>query len=231
VVADSIVISVVSVQRPSLAVRPAALGLFALALASAALMRRQGVASFWPYWLVSGTSSWIALYGMGISPALALVPIVALLPHDRRAGEVFADRSDGDPVHHAEHHWNGAAQVALFLFGLVNGGVMFRHADTGTWAVLLAAVVGRPLGAIVAISLAVTAGFKLPARLHWKDIAVIALATTSGFTFALFLGAATLPIGAVAEQVTLGALMTVLGALLAVAAAWALGVGRFTARG
>jgi Na+:H+ antiporter, NhaA family len=231
VLTDSIVISVVSVQTPSFAVHPAGLGLFAVALASAAFMRRQGVASFWPYWLVSGTLSWLALYGMGIHPALALVPIVPLLPHDRRAGELFADRLDDEPVHHAEHQWNGAAQVALFLFGLVNGGVMLRHVDTGSWAVLLAAVIGRPLGVLAAVALAIPAGFKLPPHFFWKDVAVVALATTSGFTFALFLGAATLPIGAVAEQVTLGALMTVIGALLAVATAWILRVGRFKARG
>jgi NhaA family Na+:H+ antiporter len=231
VLTDSIVIGAVSIQTPSFAVHPAGVGLFVLALASAAILRRGGVASFWPYWLVSGTLSWIALDSMGLHPALALVPIVPLLPHDRRGGEVFADRPDDDPVHHGEHEWNGAAQVALFLFGLANGGVMLRHVDTGTWAVLLAAIVGRPLGVMAAVVLAIAAGFKLPPRLHWKDVAVIASATTSGFTFALFLGAATLPIGAVAEQVTLGALLTVIGALLTVAAAWALGAGRFKARG
>jgi NhaA family Na+:H+ antiporter len=231
VLTDSIAIGTVAVQTRSIALHPEGLGLFAIALGSAALMRRRGVASFWPYWLISGTLSWIGLYWMGIHPALALVPIVPLLPHDRRAGEVFADRPDDDPVHYAEHEWNGAAQVALFLFGLVNGGVMLRHVDTGTWAVLLAAVVGRPLGVMAAVALAIPAGLKLPPHLHWKDMTVVALATTSGFTFSLFLGVATLPIGAVAAQVTLGALLTVIGALLAVATGWVLGVGRFKARG
>jgi NhaA family Na+:H+ antiporter len=230
VVTDSIAISVVSMQTPSFAIHPAGFGLFVVALGSAAWMRRRGVASFWPYWLISGTLSWLALYWMGIHPALALVPIVPLLPHDRRAGEVFADRPDDNPVHHDEHEWNGAAQVALFLFGLANGGVMLRHADTGTWAVLLAAVVGRPIGMTAAIALAIPAGFKLPPGLHWKDVAVVALATTSGFTFALFLAAATLPIGAVAGQITLGALLTAIGALLTFALAWTLGVGRFRRR-
>ena len=231
VLTDSIAISVVSVQTPAFAVHPAGLGLLAVALASAAWMRHQRVASFWPYWLVSGTLSWASFYWMGIHPALGLVPIVPLLPHDRRAGEVFADRPDSNPVHHSEHEWNGAAQVALFLFGLANGGVMLRHFDTGTWAVLLAAVVGRPLGLMAAVALAIRAGFKLPPHFHWKDVVIVALATTSGFTFSLFLGAATLPIGAVAEQVTLGALLTVIGAVLTFAVAWSLGVGRFKLSG
>lgn len=231
VVTDSIAITVVSVQTPDFAVHPAGLGLFALALASAAMMRRRGVSSFWPYWLISGTLSWLALYWVGVHPALALVPIVPLLPHDRRTGEVFADRPDDDPVHYGEHAWNGAAQIALFLFGLANGGVMLHHVDTGTWAVLLAAVIGRPIGVMAAVALSIPAGFNLPSRMQFRDVAVVALATTSGFTFSLFLGAATLPLGAVKEQVTLGALLTVAGALFTIVAARALGVGRFKMRG
>lgn len=231
VITDSIALAIVSVQTPSFAVHRSGAGLFAVALGSAAWLRYRGVTSFWPYWLISGPLSWAALYWMGVHPALALVPIVPLLPHDRRAGDVFADRPDADPVHHGEHEWNGAAQIAVFLFGLANGGVMLRHVDTGTWAVVLAAVAGRPLGVITAVALATVAGFKLPAHLHWMDIAVIALATTSGFTFALFLGATALPIGAVAEQVKLGALLTVSGALLTLGVAWTAGAGRFKSRG
>jgi len=164
---------------------------------------------------------------MGIHPALALVPIVPLLPHDRRPGEVFADRPDHDPVHQAEHEWNGLAQLALFMFGLVNAGVIFRHVDTGSWAVLVAALAGRPLGIIAAVALAVSAGLHLPKRMKWADVIVVALATTGGFTFALFLASAALPAGAVAEQVTLGALLTAAGAVVTIYTAWMLCVGRF----
>ena len=231
VLTDAIVIAVASVQTPSFQLHPAGAGLLLAALASAALLRRRGVKTFGPYWLISGTLSWLALYWMGIHPALALVPIVPLLPHDTRAGDVFADRLDGTPVHHQEHEWNGIAQVAVLLFGLANGGVILRHADTGTWGVLIAALVGRPLGIMAALFIAVLAGVRLPARMRWSDIAVAALATTCGFTFALFLGAATLPIGAVAEQVTLGALLTVVGAFITLGFAWAAGAGRFKAGG
>jgi Na+:H+ antiporter, NhaA family len=231
VLTDAIVIAVASVQTPSFQLHPAGAGLLLAALASAALLRRRGVKAFGPYWLISGALSWLAFYWMGIHPALALVPIVPLLPHDTRAGDVFADRLDGTPVHHQEHEWNGIAQVAVLLFGLANGGVILRHADTGTWGVLIAALVGRPLGIMAALFIAVLAGLRLPARMRWSDIAVAALATTCGFTFGLFLGAATLPVGAVAEQVTLGALLTVIGAFVTLGFAWAAGAGRFKVEG
>jgi NhaA family Na+:H+ antiporter len=227
VMTDLVAMAVVSVQTPGFEVHPLGFGLLLIALGSAAALTRRRVKVFWPYWLISGTLSWLALYWMGIHPALALIPIVPLLPHDRRPGDVFADRPDHDLIHQAEHEWNGLAQLALFMFGLVNAGVIFRHVDTGTWAVLVAALAGRPLGIIAAVALAVTAGLHLPRRMHWADVVVVALATTSGFTFALFLGSAALPAGAVAEQVTLGALLTAAGAVVTIYTAWMLCVGRF----
>ena len=227
VATNVVAMTVVLVQAPGFELHATGLGVLLIALASAAALRRRGVKVFWPYWLVSGSLSWLALYWMGIHPALALIPIVPLLPHDRRQGEVFADRLDDNPVHHAEHEWNGVAQLALFLFGLVNAGVILRHFDTGTWAVLVAALVGRPLGVIVAVVLGVSAGLSLPRRMTWYDVTVIALATTSGFTFALFLGTAALPIGAVADQVKLGALLTAIGAAITMWVAWTCTVGRF----
>ena len=227
VLTDVIAMAVVSVQTPHFDVHPMGFGLLLIALASAALLRRRRVKVFWPYWLISGTLSWLAMYWMGIHPALALVPIVPLLPHERRRDAVFTDRPDDHPVHQAEHEWNGVAQLALFLFGVVNAGVIFKHVDTGTWAVLVAALAGRPLGIIAAVALAVAAGLHLPRRMDWADVIVVALATTSGFTFALFLASTALPIGAVADQVTLGALLTTAGALVTIYVAWMLCVGRF----
>jgi NhaA family Na+:H+ antiporter len=231
VATDVVAMAVVSVRTPDFSVHPLGLGLLLLALGGAALMRRRGVKAFWPYWLFGGTLSWLALYWMGIHPALALVPLVPLLPHDRRADDVFADRLDNSPVHQAEHEWNGVAQVALFFFGLVNAGVMLRAADTGTLAVLAGALAGRPIGVLIAVALAVTAGLRLPQGMRWADVALVAVATTSGFTFALFLASAALPIGAVSQQITLGALLTAAGALVTLGLAWTLGVGRFKALG
>ena len=139
---------------------------------------------------------------------------------------MFADRP-GNQIRGAEHKWNGIAQLALFFFGLVNAGVILKHYDTGTWAVLVAALVGRPFGIVAALAFAPAAGLRLPRWLTWRDVVVVALATSSGFTFALFMTTVSLPVGAVQAQITLGALSTVVGAVAAGAAAWLLGAGRF----
>lgn len=205
---------------------PAA-AILVLAVAGAAALRRAGIRAFWPYLIGCGTVSWWAFYWAGVHPALALVPIVPFLPHEPRPLDLFAEPRDDGPVHHAEHQWNVAVQIVLFLFGLVNAGVILRGYDTGTWAVLLAALVGRPIGVIAAIGLAVVAGLHLPRRTGWREIAVVALATSSGFTFSLFVAISLIPVGAVLTQLKLGALATVAGAVLAYGVARMLAVGRF----
>jgi NhaA family Na+:H+ antiporter len=205
----------------------AAAVLLVATIAVAALLRRARVRAFWPYLIICGTASWWAFYWAGVHPALAFVPIVPFLPHEPRRLELFTEPPDDDAVHHAEREWNVAAQVVLFLFGLVNAGVILRGYDTGTWAVLTAALVGRPVGMLAAVAIAVAAGLPLPRRIGWRELAVIALATSSGFTFSLFVATSLLPVGAVLMQLKLGALSTVAGAGLAYTAARALGVGRF----
>jgi NhaA family Na+:H+ antiporter len=201
--------------------------LLAVAVAMAAAIRRSRVRVFWPYLVLCGALSWLAFYWAGVHPALALVPIVPFLPRRLRARSPFADPTPDSVVHRAEHEWNGVAQAALFLFGIVNAGVILRGVDTGTWAVLTAALIGRPLGVLGGAALGLAVGLRLPASLRWRELLVIALATSSGFTFALFTATTLLPPGAVLTQIKLGALATTAGAVATYAAARLLRVGRF----
>ena len=197
------------------------------AVIGATFLRRRRVKAFWPYLGVCGAMSWFGFYWADVHPALALVPLVPFLPHKPRRLDLFADPPDDDHVHHVEHEWNEAVQVILFLFGLVNAGVLIRGFDTGTWAVLAAALVGRPLGILAAIGVALAAGFHLPRRIGWRELIVIACATSSGFTLALFFASGLLPVGAVLQQIKFGALLTALGAPMTLLAARWLRVGRF----
>jgi Na+:H+ antiporter, NhaA family len=197
------------------------------ALALAFILRRRHVRAFWPYLTVCGALSWLALFLAGIHPALALVPIAVFLPHRPRAHDVFANPAAENAVRETEHRWNDAVQGVLFLFGLVNAGVLMTAYDTGTWAVLAAALVGRPSGIVVAVAIAVAAGWRLPRPMTWRDVIVIALATSCGFTFALFVATSLLPMGGVLTQIKAGALSTALGALAPIVAARLLRVGRF----
>jgi Na+:H+ antiporter, NhaA family len=199
------------------------------ALGAAWFMRSQKVRTFWPYLVICGTAMWVAFYWEGIHPAFALMPIVPFLPHEARKVDIFADARDDDAIHHAEHEWHLLVQPIVFLFALVNAGVILRGYDTATWAMLLAALVGRPLGVLVAIAVAVAAGLHLPRHIGWRELLVVALATSSGFAIALFFASGVLAPGPVLAAAKIGVLGSAFGALLAIGAAKVLKVGRFSA--
>jgi Na+:H+ antiporter, NhaA family len=202
----------------------------AAGVGSAAFLRRARVLALLPYMAWSGTMAWFGFYIAGVHPALALVPIVPFLPHAPRGLDLFADRPDDGPVHQAEHPWSEGVQVVVFLFALANAGVLLREPYTGTWAVLTAALVGRPLGILTAVALAHAAGLRVPRGITWRHLVVIALAASSGFTLALFFATGLLPPGGIVQEIKYGALLTVVALPVTFAAAWLLGVGRFTAR-
>jgi len=109
--------------------------------------------------------------------------------------------------------------------------VILRGYGTGTWAILTAALVGRPLGILAGVGLALALGFHLPRRIGWRELLVIALATSSGFTFALFMATGLIATGPLLAELKLGALSTVVAALIAIGAARLLRVGRFARTG
>ena len=204
--------------------------LMAAAIGAAWWLRGRHVKQFWPYIWVAGGLSWLALYLEGFHPALALLPIVPFMPHARRRlDELFADDADerGATPRHFEHVWHYHAQAALFLFGLVNAGVVLTGYGTGTWATLAALLFGRTAGIAIGVGLAVALGLKLPANIRAREVAVIALAVSAGFTLSLFFATTLLPAGPLLAEVKLGALLSLLGLPLAFIAARLLHVGRF----
>jgi len=205
--------------------------LMATALIMSFGLRRAGVKSFWPYVILGGTLSWTALFYGGLHPALALVPIVPFLPHAARDLGLFVEAPAGtrDALSQFERVFKYPVQVVLFLFGLVNAGVRVGAVGAGTWAVLIAIVIGKPIGIGVSIALSVAAGLRLPAHLRWNDVVVVGLAAGIGFTVALFFAVAAFPPGPILEQLKLGALLSVGSAALAFGAAAIVRTGRFRA--
>jgi NhaA family Na+:H+ antiporter len=203
--------------------------LMAAAIAIGVGLRRSGTRSFWPYVAVAGSVSWTAFFVGGLHPALALVPVVGLMPHAARDPGLFVAAPPGarDTLSQFEHWLKLPVQAVLFLFGLVNAGVPLRMFGDATWAVLLSIIAGKPIGIALAVAIAVTAGLRLPPRFGWRDVVVVGCAAGIGFTVALFFATAAFPAGPVLDQAKLGALLSVSAAVVALAAAAALRVGRY----
>lgn len=226
IVTDAIGLVIVAPRYLTLEAHVGGAALMLIALGLAAAMRVLKVRAFWPYLLICGAFSWFAFYREGLHPAFALIPIVPFLRHEPRQLNLFADPRDDDAVHHAEHEWHRIAQGVLFAFGLVNAGVALSGYDTGSWALLSAMIVGRPVGILIAVGLATAAGLHLPRHVGWREVLVVAFATSSGFALALFFATGLLATGPMLAEAKIGVLMSVAGAGIAFGAAWLLKVGR-----
>jgi NhaA family Na+:H+ antiporter len=208
-----------------------AIVLMAAAVSIAFLLRHNHVRVFWPYVFIGGAFSWLALFWGGLHPALALVPIIPFLPRAPHDPGLFVEAPPyaHDALSEFEHRLRLPVQAVLFLFGLANAGVPLGSWGAGTWTVLTAVLVGKPLGIGLAVALAVAAGLQLPAQLRWQDIVVVGCAASIGFTVALFFATAAFPHGETLAAVKTGALLSIAGAGMAIAAAKILGAGRFRA--
>ena len=200
-----------------------------VAMALAAWFRRAGFRNFWPYLAGPGALAWFALYWSGLHPALALVPILPFLPHAGRDPGFFVDAKPGarDTLSQFELFWRYPAQVALFFFGLANAGVPLNALENGTWALPLAMLVGKPIGIVLGVGLAMLVGLHLPRRLTWRDLIPIGFTMAIGFSVGLFFTTALLPPGQLQAEISMGVLITVvLGPPLALATGWLLGISR-----
>jgi NhaA family Na+:H+ antiporter len=199
------------------------------AMAVAYWLRIRRVRTFVPYVVIAGTISWMAFFYGGVHPALALVPIVPFLPHAPRDPGLFVDAPAAahDALSELEHWCKRPVQVMLFGFGLVNAGVPLQSFGVGTWAVLGAILVGKPVGIVVFSVVGRLFGLRPPPQVGTPDLLVIGCLAAIGFTVALFFATAAFPEGLALAQTKMGALVSISGALLALTVAAAAGVGRF----
>lgn len=181
-------------------------------------LKRRRTRNFWAYVIGGGGLSWLALHLGGVHPALALVPILPFMPHEKRDLGLFNKAEHGlpDTMNRFEHWWKVPVQVILFFFGLVNAGVTFSSVGLGTFIVLSSLVVGKPLGIFVFTFLAVSVGLRAPGGLSYKHTLVVGLAAGIGFTVALFFATAAFPPGEILDEAKMGALLSFVAAPLAV---------------
>jgi NhaA family Na+:H+ antiporter len=215
---DALGLVVLAVFYPSGAVSPLlCVALMAPAVASAWGLKRRRVANFWPYLLVAGSCSWVALYVGGLHPALALVPIIPFMPHTGNYHELFDDPVRGaDTLSRFAHWWQIPVQIILFFFGLANAGVPFAAVGPATWLVAPALVIGKPVGIVLMTFAAVRAGLMRPPGVTSRDVVLIGITAGIGFTVALFFATAAFPPGPALDAAKMGALLSFLAAPLAV---------------
>jgi NhaA family Na+:H+ antiporter len=226
---DALGLLIIAAFYPTGPLNPAQFGLFlTAALLAGWWMRKRPVLNFWPYLLIAGTLSWVAFYRGGLHPALALVPIMPFFPHASRDPGLFVEAPhQHDTLNEFEHKWKRPVDVMLFFFGLVNAGVTLGNVGAGTWFVLAAILLGKPVGILATTALAEYAGLHRPQRVTWRDLTVVGVIAGIGFTVALFFATAAFPYGRLLDETKMGALLSFSAFALGLGVAWLMKVGRY----
>jgi Na+:H+ antiporter, NhaA family len=188
------------------------------AVALTYLLRRRRITNFWPYLIVGGGLSWTALFFGGVHPALAMVPILPFMPHEKRDLGIFDPREHDlpDTMNRFERTWRLPVQFVLFFFGLVNAGVRLSSVGPGSWIVFLSLLIGKPIGIVGTTFLSIRLGLRSPGGLTYRHAVVMGVAAGIGFTVALFFATSAFRPGTILDQAKMGALLSFFAAPIAI---------------
>jgi len=156
---------------------------------SIALLRALGVRKM-PVYILPGVVVWAGIYAAGIHPTIAGVIIGLLTPV--RAWPGVEHESPADYLLHALHPW--VSYAIMPIFALANAGVTVSGLSlsgagaTVSVAVVVALLLGKPLGVVASSALALKGKLAvLPDGLTMRHLLVLGMVAAIGFTMSLFL--------------------------------------------
>jgi NhaA family Na+:H+ antiporter len=210
VVDDGIGLAIIALfyGDPAHPAQPAYLALVGLGMAVAFAFRRLGAASWLPTVALAGPLAWTGLALARLHPALALVFVVPFLP---------AEGGEGSPLVRFEHQLKLPVDLGLFLFAFSQAGVTLADVGPMTWLVFGSLAVGKTAGIALFGALAIRLGFPLPERMAVRELAMVGFIAAVGLTVALFVATAAFDDPALLGQAKMGALLSGLIGLVAIA--------------
>jgi len=158
----------------------------AVALVIGVVMNRMGVTRTSSYILL-GIVLWIAVLKSGVHATLAGVLIAFCVP--------MRDQQGQSPLRRLEHDLHGPVAFAVLpIFAFANAGLSLGGMSVAdlahpvTLGVILGLLVGKPLGILAFVGIAVALRFvQLPNNVSWLQIVGVAFACGIGFTMSLFI--------------------------------------------
>ena len=190
------------------------------ALIVAVTMNRIGVTRTSSYILL-GVILWIAVLKSGVHATLAGVLIAFCIP--------MRDEHGKSPLRELEHDLHGPVAFAILpIFAFANAGLSLTDmslndlAHPVTMGVVSGLLIGKPLGILFFVGLAVSLRFaQLPKNVSWPQIVAIAFACGIGFTMSLFIAGLAFEHGS-GEYFGLDRLGIVVGSILSALIAYVL---------
>ncbi|MCB9916381.1 MAG: Na+/H+ antiporter NhaA [Planctomycetes bacterium] len=239
---DAIGLGIIAVfyGDPANPAAPQWLGLVALGMVIAFVLRKRNVQSWVPYIALGGTVSWIGLMLAHLHPALALVPIVPFLPGPKHDTGLFTEDDEVDqaekaglptdhhhsPLHQFEHQLKLFVDLGLFFFAFANAGVELSGIGPMTWIILGSLVVGKTVGITLLGWIGTKVGFPLPTGMTFKELVMAGYVAALGLTVALFVAGAAFTDPTMQGQAKMGALFSGFVGMTAIVIGRALGFGR-----
>lgn len=194
----------------------------AAALVFNSILKRVGVKHFFWYLVVAGPVSWWGFYKGGIHPALALVPLIPTMPHEKADLGLFEEqrlpesKQPTDTLNRFARWWKNPVELILGAFGFVNAGVLLSNVGLPTGLVTGSLVIGKPLGISLMTWFALKAlKLNVPKGMSLSDVPVLGFIAGIGFTVALFVSTVAFPPGAILDAAKMGALLSFVSAVFA----------------
>ncbi len=202
--AIGLIIIAIFYPSPDYPVEPAFLIINLFAIVIAFVLRAKGVRNIFWYLGLAGIPSWLGLIYSHLHPALALVPIILFLPHNKLKGEKHS------PLITFEHIFKYPVDLGLFFFSFMNAGVVFSSINALTWIILFSLKLGKTIGIFIFSSLAHIIGFKLPGNIKKNELVVIGLIAGLGLTVSLFIAGEAYQEPSLQGAAKMGALLSLL---------------------
>ncbi len=220
--AIGLVIIAIFYPTPGQPVLPIYLGITAIGMLIAFILRKKGIKNFWPYLIFGGGIAWAGLFKAGIHPALALVFIVPFMPAapptEGGEGHLMEEiEGEHNTITDFEHAFKLFVDIGLLGFGLSNSGVLIGKIENLTIIILASLIIGKTLGVFIFSNIA-SKLFKapLPTGMNQRSLIVAGVVASLGLTVALFVSGQAFPAGSIQSAAKMGALLSVLGGVLAV---------------
>lgn len=149
------------------------------------LLNRLKINLIAPY-LLLGAGLWYGLHEAGIHATIAGVLTAFALP--------FGDGGERSPSWRLQHFLHKpVAFVIMPLFALANAGLTFEPGWVNAFSELIpqgifwGLVLGKPLGVLTGVRVAILAGAKIPDDLNWRSLAAGGVLAGIGFTMSIFI--------------------------------------------
>lgn len=189
-------------------------------LIMAAVMNGIGVTRT-SWYILLGVVLWIALLKSGVHATLAGVLIAFCIP--------MRDAADRSPLRELENDLHSPVAFAILpVFAFANAGLSLAGLSIEdlthpvTMGVVSGLLVGKPLGILVFVALAVILRVaRLPGNINWVQLLGVAFACGIGFTMSLFIAGLAFEHGS-GDYISVDRLGILLGSVLSAAAAYML---------